>query len=298
MQPSVFVLIIQHSISSTKDAKGGYMGFRAKRVARETLDIAAEAAKILLNAVDDSGVTGGLAGGAIDYCMTSLVAREDYKVSVRGMPLVPNPHFVDNGFDDGSYEVTKHYFNGRLMAKIGGGLTSATGSVLSVTTGANVGGAVRHGVSEATTIAHIAVLASHLKTFKQSDWLVKQCQVLLGMKSMKVGIRGTQLAGDIAGGVSGAICGVAAAVTSKGFLKATDRLTTETAIELHWRAKQEQALLGGIRNMGKGSGPASNMVKELLTRRGFRRITGQYKWKEIIDEPAGWMVIQDKINLM
>ena len=76
-----------------------------------------------------------------------------------------------------------------------------------------------------------------------------------------------------------------------------DKLVTNAALELHWRAYQEQAIIGG-RFSGAGTGPASNMIKELLTRRAHVWLGGQYDWKRVVQEPTGWLVIHDKLNLI
>ncbi|GHB50228.1 hypothetical protein GCM10007094_44380 [Pseudovibrio japonicus] len=72
-------------------------------------------------------------------------------------------------------------------------------------------------------------------------------------------------------------------------------------MELHWRAKLELQLsthFGGAAKHTKPVGPASAVIFELLRRRGYTRIFGQYDAGTIISEPAGWLVVNDKLALM
>ena len=49
---------------------------------------------------------------------------------------------------------------------------------------------------------------------------------------------------------------------------------------------------------GGSVGPASRIVWELFTKRGITRILGAYDIAAIVNEPAGWMAINDKLLLI
>lgn len=260
----------------------------------EALDVAGDVAKCLA-----AGLGGEAVGSAAAIFIDEFLILRDEGIAgyeiVKGVPLVPNTLFESHGIE-GECDYTRKYIERRKLKSIGGSLVSTAGAIGSAGTGGvNVGGVIRHGAADLNTLAHLAILGSHSRKFKQSDWLSHHCSVLLRMKTLKLSVRSTQLAGDCVNALTGALCGLGATVTGKTVVKAMDRLTTKTALELHWRAYQEQAILGSI---GKGSGPASNMMKELLTRRAHVWLGGQYDWKRVVKEPTGWLVIHDKINLL
>lgn len=49
---------------------------------------------------------------------------------------------------------------------------------------------------------------------------------------------------------------------------------------------------------GVGSGPATEIIWELFTKRGATRLLGKYDVQALIEEPAGWMAIADKLLLI
>ncbi|MDV7395551.1 hypothetical protein RZS08_29455, partial [Arthrospira platensis SPKY1] len=96
--------------------------------------------------------------------------------------------------------------------------------------------------------------------------------LLIKMKSVKAGVRGTQLVGSSipVTGVSIAT-GIAAAAGKLGIKLHYTNTCLITAADLHWRAYQEQAISGGLLGKTGKVGPASNMIYELFTRRGVTR---------------------------
>ncbi|MCW7551516.1 hypothetical protein NX722_02425 [Endozoicomonas gorgoniicola] len=208
----------------------------------------------------------------------------------------PNPLFIAQGHDfDGFSELVRQYFVNRKLKKIGGGFLSAVGNVGSLVTQVNTTGIARHARAETKTIAHIARLKQLSSRFSQSEYLTQLCAVLLKMKELKVISRGGQLAADcipisIASGVIGAASGIGGNIVANRY----GSLVLHTSILLHWRAFQESQLSSTF----GGSGPATEMVHELFGQT-LRRDTPDWSTVDgYIRDPAGWAVIQDKINLI
>lgn len=214
----------------------------------------------------------------------------------------PNPHMVQNGHAE--KKITgddcpkcRKYFRVRTLKKVGGSIFSGLGSAASTSTGGvNVTGALRHGRAEVKTIAHLVKLKEQAKTIKQSDFLTRLIGVILVMKTIKAANQGGALAADlipipIVDTIIGATVGVGSKAAAKGMKKAV----AWASVELHWRAFQELKI-----SRGQGSGPAMRMVRELFNQAFFK-----FPWEsgalgadQYILEPAGWMVIQDKLNLI
>ena len=100
-----------------------------------------------------------------------------------------------------------------------------------------------------------------------------------------------------ANAIAGAIVDASVTATNRLALTAMEKHTSNTAQALHWRAYQEQFFLAN-KAFADGSGPATDIVKEILRRRAHCVFGGQYDWRRIIQEPAGWLVIHDKISLL
>ncbi len=213
---------------------------------------------------------------------------------------VPNPRFIQNGHaesDTGGAESPncKRYFKIRLAKKIGGGLVSVVGNVGSIWTQVNVGAAAKHASSEAKNIAHLIKLYKMSQTIKQSEYLTKLINVLMVMKGVKAATQGGSLAAAlIPNAIASGAVGIATAIGGKAAVKLKGRAVTWAALELHWRAFTEMKIGRG------GTGPAQRMVRELfnqaLVTLPFE--AGAAGADKYILEPSGWMVIQDKLNLV
>ncbi|HEX3133511.1 MAG TPA: hypothetical protein VHX44_07995 [Planctomycetota bacterium] len=213
----------------------------------------------------------------------------------------PNPHMVQNGHAEKSITgddcpKCRKYFRVRTLKKVGGSLFSGAGSLASSSTGGvNVTGALRHGRAEVKTIAHLVKLGQQAKTIKQSQFLCKLIAVIISMKSIKAINQGGALAADLIFifGVFAvnSVMNRASRATAKGMSAAVKW----ASVELHWRAFQEMKLAGP-----RGSGPAMRMVRELFNQAFFKFPweSGALAADQYILEPAGWMVIQDKLNLI
>lgn len=210
----------------------------------------------------------------------------------------PNPHMVQNGLAEKTVTgkdspACKKYFTMRMVKKFGGSLFSGAGSIASSTTGGvNVAGALRHGRAEVKTLAHLKKLKDQADLIKQSRFLSQLIGVIITMKVIKAANQGGALAADLlpVPGL-GTVLGKVGEKVAKGQAAAVQW----ASIEIHWRAYQERKLAGA-----KGSGPAMRMVRELFNQAFF-----QFPWESgalgadrYIVEPSGWMVIQDKLNLI
>jgi hypothetical protein len=70
-------------------------------------------------------------------------------------------------------------------------------------------------------------------------------------------------------------------------------------MDVHWRAHVETKLasMHGA-DPSTPSGPASEIMHEIFIRRGFTRIFGQHDVVSLIEEPGGWVALNDKLMLM
>ena len=224
----------------------------------------------------------------------------------RSIPyLVVNPRFEQNGWGDGESPRTKTYFQHRRMKKIGGGVFSALGSAGAAYTAVNTAGLVRHGRAVANTVAHLTHLVAEANRMKQSEHFQKLIGVIAQAKMMKLINRSGALVADaipgcaIASAAVGAITGIPTAIR----MMTMENIMTFASIELHWRAFAEQNVLRagpvrGAAGAGSASGPAMRVVEHLYT-----GLLSEHHWfgvqpHEFIKEPAGWMVIRDKMSLL
>lgn len=216
--------------------------------------------------------------------------------SRRGEPsAVPNPWFVWNGHDDNPTWYTRQYMKHREYKGLASGAIGLAGAGATAVTFVDVGGIVQHGNAIGSTAAHLvrfrAIASAHKESRTISNWL----GVVMKMKAMKAGIRGTGLIGSaIPVPAMGAVTGVLAAAGKIGAKLTMTKVCLATSADLHWRAYQELQL---SRNFG-GTGPALKIVRELFTRRGATRIFGQYNVEQIVREPNGWLAINDKLMLI
>lgn len=208
----------------------------------------------------------------------------------------PNPLFISQGHSfDGCSETVRHYFFSRSLKKFGGGLVSTIGTIGSIGTQVNATGIARHARAEAKTIAHITRLRQISSRFSQSEYLTQLFTVLLEMKTLKAVSRGGQLIADcIPVAIASSLVGLASGVGGSIVAKKYSSLVLQTSILLHWRAFQELQLISTF----GGSGPAIQMVHELFGQTLRRGTPDWSKVDSYIHDPAGWTVIQDKINLI
>jgi hypothetical protein len=234
------------------------------------------------------GLTVGTAGALAEIFGTKSKAK-----------LKDNPRFTANGYD-GSSPRTRDYFKHRALKKIGGTFVSALGSAGAVYTAVNTAGIVRHGRAVTNTVEHMARLGAEMKRMKQSLYFQNLMGVILKAKALKLVNRGGALAADCIPGSAIASAAVTAitGIPTNIVMKRLEPLITFAATELHWRAFVETRLTGAL---GGGTGPAMRIVHHLyvgLISEHYEKLGMGVQVKEFIKEPAGWMVLRDKMSLL
>ena len=213
--------------------------------------------------------------------------------------LVPNPWFVVNGHEDGDTSYTKKYLKTRGYKSKAGKGVSAVGSATSQYTQVDVAGILKHGNAVGSTAVHIHKLRSLASGHRQSKTLTGWFDLLIKMKALKAGTRGTQLAGAaIPIGAVGLATDLTSAALQMGIKLTMTKVCLATSADIHWRAYQEQAISRGLK-LGSGKvGPATNIMYEIFSRRGATRIFGKYDVDKIIKDPSGWLALNDKLMLI
>ncbi|AMW05546.1 hypothetical protein [Gemmatimonas phototrophica] len=247
------------------------------------------------------GATGtGFAGAA-----NSAVQGVYSAASSQNSGVIPNPWMVWNGHDDAESPTTKAYLKHRGRMQLGGAAVSAAGALAAAGTVADVGALLSHGNATGSTVAHLLKFKAIAKGYKQSETISGWIDVLMKMKALKGAVRGGQFAAAVAapipwGGATAVsiTAGVLAAGAKLGIKLKFSNLCAMTAMDLHWRCYQETALLGGIRGMSAGTGPANRILQELFIRRGMTRVFGQHNLPGLVKEPGGWLAINDKLLLI
>lgn len=288
-------------MADMKQHKKDYQEFRRliqravdSRVAKEDLvwTVVDGIASIIDGAT--GAVWGGVSGGALQGLRNAFKHLED-------VSAVPNPWFVWNGHadDDAETRYTKKYLRNRSRKGLGGTAFGLVGAVGSIYTQVDVAGIASHGNASGSTIAHLVQLRGIAAKYRQSRTISKWLDLVIRMKAMKLGVRGTQLAGAaIPVGAVGIATGVGAAAARIGITLTHTKICAVTAADIHWRAYQEQAISGGL-GLGRGKvGPASKIMYELFAKRNFTRVFGKYDVDRLIREPVGWNAVNDKLMLI
>jgi hypothetical protein len=226
----------------------------------------------------------------------------DAKIKRADVSVKPNPWFVANGHEDAASPVTQAYLHSRAWKSVGGTAVSLGGSLLSAkTAGVNVGSAVRHGSAFASTGFHLLGIASIARSSKQTTTIARWCEVILKAKAAKSALRGMQTAGAVTPvPLVGGLVNLVAAAGKLGIKIGLPEMCYLAAIEIHWRAFQEQQISSIVgprvptvpnfsrptRQWGSGSapapehnrsasikvGPASRIFAEIFTRRGVTAV--------------------------
>ncbi|MEM9799643.1 MAG: hypothetical protein AAGA20_04900, partial [Planctomycetota bacterium] len=213
--------------------------------------------------------------------------------------LIENPYFIGNGHGDGDRSrVTASYLRSRRRKNVAKGVSGAAGQVGSMWTQVDVSGIALHGNAVGTTAAHLRVLSGMARRSRRTGTVADWLDIVIRMKSIKLATRGAGLAGAaIPIPALGIATGLVGAAVSAGANLTLSKACVAAAVEMHWRARQEQFMSSAVTGGGTGGsvGPASRIVWELFTKRGITRILGKYDIKGIVNEPAGWMAISDKL---
>jgi hypothetical protein len=239
----------------------------------------------------------GSANSALQGCYSAVTSQSG--------GIIPNPWMVWNGHDDRESLLTRSYLKHRGHMQLGGAAVAVAGAAAAAGTVADVGALLQHGNATASTVAHLIKFKAIAKSHKQSVTISGWIDVLIRMKALKGAVRGGQFAAAVAapipwGGATAVsiTAGVLAAGAKLGIKLKFSNLCAMTAMDLHWRCFQETAVLGGVRGMPAGTGPATRILQELFIRRGMTRVFGQHNIAGLVQEPGGWMAINDKLLLI
>lgn len=214
--------------------------------------------------------------------------------------LVPNPWFVVNGHEGGSTSYTQKLLKSQAKKNRGAMVVNAAAPVVGFFTQVDVIGAVKHGNAIACSVAHIQKLSAFAGGYRKSKTLQGWFNLLIKMKMLKVGARGTQFAGAVVPiGAVGLATDLGRTAFDMGIKLTMTKVCLAAAADIHWRAFQEQAISKGLKLGGGGKvGPASKMVYEVFKQRGITSVFSQKNVDKIIQDPAGWLVLYDKIMLI
>ena len=228
-----------------------------------------------------------------DEVLLLLASKVACKV---GSSMDPNPLFVWYGFEDSGHKETLKYLRHRKIMDASSIASGLVGSAAAMVTVVDLG-AIAQGLNAlGSTGKHLAVYAVMAESFKKSDTLVGWIGLIVKMKLWKATLRGGQMAISLAGLCgTGAIASTLAMLATKfGSQAKLKTVCNFVAMQLHWRAYQEQVLLRGA----NGTGPATRILEELFIRRGLTSKFGDHNYLGLIKEPGGWMAIADKLLLI
>ncbi len=224
------------------------------------------------------------------------------KTARDGHTLIANPYFIGNGQgDDDPSLKTARYLKGRKYKDLGASGASVAGAVASVWTAVDVAGIATHGNACGSTAMHIKKLADMARGSRKTGTVAEWLNLVTKLKVIKLTSRTSSLIGaSVPIPAVGMTTGILSAAISAGAKMTLSKACTAAALELHWRAKQEQFISGSVlgKGTGGGVGPASKILWELFTKRGITRILGKHDIASIVNEPAGWMAINDKLMLI
>ena len=218
--------------------------------------------------------------------------------------LIPNPHLLLHGLGDGPSPTVEHYQRVRRAKKIGGALYSFAGTGIQAgldVVGFGMGGIdafglAKHGASEASTLAHLTRLGVLAKTVKQSRYLQGLVVDMIKVKTAKATVRGGKIAAAaIPNTIASNAVSIAVSLGAAGASVLLKELVNRVACEVHWRAYQELAI-GRVH--GGGYGPACRMAQELMNHTVSTGFVPTEKVKAFLREPAGYMVIKDKLAML
>jgi hypothetical protein len=199
---------------------------------------------------------------------------------------VPNPHFVENRLQGPKNTNTKSYLRARVGKNFGAGIFKVVGMAAQSHTAVNVATLSLGTQALGLTAAHAAKLI-YLRDKYPNPTFRGYIDLCLKCKSMKAVSRGIEMAAAcIPGGEIAASIGLAAANAATKLCKT---VTLHKAIDRMAQQVHFQARCGGQ--------SAKDLMKEIFTRRGVMALS-QYDVPALIEEPAGWMALADKLKLI
>lgn len=240
--------------------------------------------------LDTALAVSGLIPHGLGTALTPLVGV--YKVGQAASTLVDNPYFTVQGVERPSPK-TKHLLQHRKVRNYVQTCVGTAASIGSMALPVNPYALLREGSSAGVSAVHLHRFAEMARHCQQSKTLCQWLDVLKLMKTHKLFNKGVGFGlAAVPGGVSLAVSvpvKLCLLVKNTGVAAQESALCKIIAMELHWRAYQEQSLL-----KGSGSGPATAIVRELMTRRGVM-YGFSHNYPALIQEPAGWNAFAAKI---
>ncbi len=342
-----FLKLDEQTMPSKKD-----MAFAAADILASTL------AMVPATSVGKPGLANG--GSQTLYRMI-----RDAKLRSRNVDVKPNPWFVVNGHvdkessppeatatttpsaspaslassrktspdtftnDETGSPLTQAYLRTRDYKTIGSSMMGIGAGVASVHTGGvNVANAARHLNAAGSTLIHwLRIRAIAESVPQKSATIIGWCDIIMKAKAAKGGQRAI---GIIAAAtpvpLANPIATIIGAAAGLGIKVGLGEACYLAALEIHWRAFQEQTVAAAAgprmakptnfsRPFGPGNrlgqtsvpapgrepaasliaGPASRIFAEVCKRRGATRLLGSYDVAGLIREPAGWMVLGERL---
>lgn len=260
----------------------------------------------------------GFVGQAVSIVRSGSNTIRNFLRGKKGNSLVPNPWFVTNGHtgdnDDNKY--TETYFKKiKKRKKLKSKIAKSVGNITSTFTQVDVANSAIHGHAVLCSVSHLQKLRAIAQKYGQSKTILAWFDVLIKMKSAEATSNGIALAGAaIPIGAVGTATSVAGTVLNTGVKLTMTKACLYTAADLHWRAYQEQSLTNLFnRRVDKGvdkkqtkvnsgkAGPASKMIYELFRQPGVlgsEKLSTQFEADKIINNPAGWLAVNQKLMYM
>jgi hypothetical protein len=244
--------------------------------------------------------------GILDEVLSNLSARE--KSVLQAAAAKPS-------------HSTREYLRARSNKNLAGTVTSGVGAAAAPATQVNVPGLVKNVSSLTTTSIHIHRLKhfrNHMQKGSHARVILKH---ILKEKAVKVGARSGAVAADgipAAVPAAGAIVGSTAALTTTFLKMASSQRCADTAAVLHFLgwyhlifADSTASWKPGLGTYNADGHQAIMILRELLTQRGVsalakytpghklgKELHGRAKTVDYMVEPAGWMVINDKLTAL
>ena len=234
------------------------------------------------------------------------MTMKDLMDAANDKKTVTNPYLLARrlGENGESSKATAHYLRKRSVKKIGSIAYDVAGKGVQMgldAAGFGMGGVdamglAKHGTAEVSTIAHLTRLTALSRKVKQSKYLQGLIFDLMKVKGAKAGYRGGKIAAAvIPNTIASTAVSVTVSIAGAGAQAMLKDLICKAACEIHWRAYQELTI-GRI--AGGGYGPACRMVQELFNHTYSTGWVPTDTVRNYMREPAGWMVIHDKLSLM
>lgn len=237
-------------------------------------------------------------GGVSNLVMLTRLYREASALG-EDPDLPPNPRFVQNGHS-GRSPVSLKYMKSRAYKSFGSSFVAAGSGLASTVTHVDVFGAGQAANAIGSSSVHYVQLSAIAKKYKRSQTVTGWIDAVQKANLIKVGVRTADFVGAVVpSGAVGLATSITTACTRAGVKLTMGALIGRVAMEIHWRAKVEQALSGlGGRDHSGPNGPASAIMYEIFTRRGITRLLGKYDIKALISEPGGYLPLRDKMLLL